>query len=160
QEAAYASLPLDRRQQVHGQVAQVLEERFPETVATQPELLAQHYTAAGLSAQALAYWLQAGQRALGRSAYLGAVRHPTPALEVLATLPASPARAHQELELQTALGPALMAIKGYAAPDVEQVYTRARELCQQVEATPQVFWVLWGLFAFYIVRAELEAAYE
>src|SRR5262249_45268066 len=139
QEAAYASLPLDRRQQVHGQVAQVLAERFPETVATQPELLAQHYTAAGLSEQTLAYWLRAGQRALGRSAYLEAVRHLTTALELLATLSDTPARAQQELELQTTLGLALMTIKGYAALDVEQAYTRARELCQQVEATPQVF---------------------
>jgi predicted ATPase len=160
QEAAYASLPMDQRQQVHGQVAQVLEERFPETVATQPELLAHHYTKAGVREQAIAYWQRAGQQALHRSANLEAIQHLTTALELLATLPDTPARAQQELDLRIALGPALMAMKGLAAPEVAQVYARARELCQYMGETPQLFPVLWGLWMFYYSRGQFHLAWE
>ena len=146
QDAAYASLLKSTRQQVHQQVAQVLEAQFPETVATQPELVAQHYTEAGLTEQAIPYWQRAGQQALQRSANLEAVQHLTTALELLATLPETPTRAQQELDLQLALGPALMATKGIAAPEVEQTYARARALCAQVGDTPQLFPTLWGLW--------------
>jgi predicted ATPase len=160
QEVAYQSLLKSTRQQYHRRIAQVLEELFPETAETQPELLAQHYTEAGLSAQAIPYWQRAGQRAFQRSANLEAVAHLTTGLALLATLPETPARAQQELDLQIALGPALMATRGYAAPEVERVYTRARQLCQQVGEMPQLFRVLWGLWLFYFVRAQLQSAYE
>ena len=125
---AYQSLLRSTRQQYHQRIAQVLEALFPETAETQPELLAQHYTEAGLSAQAIPYWQRAGQQAFQHSANLEAVAHLTKGLEVLATLPDTPERAQQELDLQIALGPALMATRGYAAPEVEGVYTRARQL--------------------------------
>jgi predicted ATPase len=126
------------RQQYHQHIAQVLESRFPETIETQPELVAHHYTEAGLSAQAIPHWQRAGQQALQRSANLEAVQHLTTALELLATLPETPARAQQELKLQIAQGPALMATKGFAAREGEQTYARARGLCQQVGETPQL----------------------
>ena len=75
QEAAYQSLLRSTRQQYHRQIAQVLEERFPETCEEQPELLAHHYTEAGLQAPAVAYWQRAGQRAIERSAYVEAIAH-------------------------------------------------------------------------------------
>jgi predicted ATPase len=81
------------RQQYHQRIAQVVEAHFPEMCATQPELLAHHYTDAGLSAQGIPYWQQAGQRALERSANLEAVAHLTKGLEVLATLPDTPEHA-------------------------------------------------------------------
>ena len=139
QEAAYQSLLRSTRQQYHQRIAQVVEARFPELCETQPELLAHHYTEAGLLAQAIPYWQRAGQRALERSANLEAIEHLTRGLEVLKTLPDTPERAQQELDLQTALGPALMAPRGLAAPEVEYAYARARELCQQVGETPQLF---------------------
>jgi predicted ATPase len=148
------------RQQYHRQIAQVLVERFPETVATQPELLAHHYTEAGLSAQAIPYWQQAGQRAIARSANVEAISHLTKGLELLKLLPDAPQRAQQELMLQIALSQPLAATKGWAAPAVEQAYTRARELCQQVGETPQLFSVLMGLSAFYLLRAEVQIARE
>ena len=89
-----------------------------------------------------------------------AISHLTKGLELLKTLPDTPERAQQELTLQITLGVPLMATKGFAAPEVERVYTRARELCQQVGETPQLFPVLWGLWAFYLVRAELQTARE
>jgi predicted ATPase len=109
QDAAYASLLKSTRQQMHQQAAQVLEAQFPETVATQPERVAQHYTEAGLTEQAIPYWQQAGQQALQRSANIEAISQLTTGLELLATLPETPARAQQELDLQLALGPVLMA---------------------------------------------------
>lgn len=136
QDAAYQSLLRSTRQQYHQRIAQVLVSQFPETAETQPELLAQHYTEAGLSAQAIPYWQRAGQRASERSAHVEAMAHLTRGLEVLNTLPDTPERTQQELVLQTTLGPALLATKGYAAPEVGQVYARAQELCQQVGETP------------------------
>ena len=160
QDAAYQSLLRSTRQQHHQRIAQVLEARFPERCETQPEVLAHHYTEAGLAAQALPYWQQAGQRAIQRSANLEAVAHLTRGLEVLATLPDTPERAQQELVVQTTLGPALAVTKGQAAPEVLHAYTRARELCQQVGETPQLFQVLRGLWYFYLHRVELGTARE
>jgi TOMM system kinase/cyclase fusion protein len=160
QDAAYQSLLKSTRQQHHQRIAQVLVERFPETVKTQPELLAHHFTEAGLNAPAVGYWERAGQRASARSAYVEAIGHLTKGLELLKSLPDTPERARQELVLQTMLGPALMNVKGQAAPEVSQTYARARELCQQVGEAPQLFPVLWGLWYFYEVRAELQTARE
>jgi predicted ATPase len=132
QEVAYQSLLADARRQLHQRTAQALVERFAVTVETQPERLAHHYTEAALTEQAITYWQRAGQRALQQSANSEAIQHLTRGLELLTTLPDTPVRAQQELELQIALGPALMATKGQAAPEVEQTYARARALCVQI----------------------------
>jgi TOMM system kinase/cyclase fusion protein len=158
QDTAYQSLLRSTRQQYHQRIAQVLEARFPETCETQPELLAHHYTEAGLGAQAMPYWQQAGQRALQRSANVEAIEHLTRGLDILKTLPDDPEHAQRELDLQVALGPALMATKGLAAPEVEHAYTRARELCQQIGKTPQLFLVLMGLCILYRQRGEFRTA--
>jgi predicted ATPase len=160
QDTAYQSLLRSTRQQYHQRIAQVLEARFPDLCETQPELLAQHYTEAGLGAQAIPYWQRAGQRTVERSAHAEALGHLTTGLELLKTLPDTPARAQQELDFQLALGPVLMATKGNAAPEVAQAYTRARELCHQVGETPRLFPALVGLWRSYLVRAEVPAARE
>jgi predicted ATPase len=160
QDAAYQSLLRSTRQQYHQRIAQVVEARFPEICETQPELLAHHYTEAGVLAQAIPYWQRAGQRAVERSANLEAIEHLTRGLDVLKTLPDTPERAQQELDLQTTLGPALMVTKGMGTPEVLHAYTRARELCQQVGETPQLFQVLQGLWFFYLMRMELQTARE
>ena len=160
QEAAYQSLLKSTRQQVHQRIAQVLEAQFPDIVETQPELLAQHYTEAGLTEQAIPYWQRAGQQALQRSANVEAVQHLTRGLELLVTLPETPGRVQRELNLQIALGPALVATKGSAAPEVEQTYARARALCAQVGETPQLFLTLRGLWRFYWNRGALPTARE
>jgi class 3 adenylate cyclase/predicted ATPase len=156
QDAAYASLLKRTRHQYHQQIAQMLEAEFPDTVEAEPELVAHHYTEAGLNEQAVGYWHQAGKRATQRSANVEAVNHLTKGLEVLMTLPDTVERAQRELDLQTTLGPVFMAVKGQSSPDTERAYARARELCQQVGETPQLFPVLHGLFRFYMVRAELQ----
>ena len=148
------------RLQTEAQIAQLLEARFPETVAAEPELLAHHYTEAGCHAQAVGYWQQAGTRALQRSANVEAIAHVQRGLELLTVLPDTSQRTQHELDLLTTLGPALMSTKGYAAPEVVQVYTRARELCQQIGETPEHFPVLWNLWLFYVARAEHQTAME
>jgi class 3 adenylate cyclase/predicted ATPase len=160
QDTAYQSLLRSTRQQYHQRIGQTLEERFPETAENQPELLAHHYTEAGFREQAIGYWQQAGQQALQRSANPEAVRHLMKGLDLLATLPETSARVQQELELRVALGPAMMATKGWAAPEVEQTYARARALCQQVGETPHLVPVLRGLGRFYGSRGALRTAHE
>ena len=160
QDAAYQSLLRGKRQQYHRQIAQALEQRQARTAEAQPELLAHHYTEADLKMQAISQLLMAGQNAVQRSANAEAVSHLTQALEMLKTLPESPERDQQELTLQITLGVPLMLTKGYAAPEVEKVYSRARELYQKVGESPQFFPVLFGLWAFYSVRAEYNTARE
>jgi class 3 adenylate cyclase/predicted ATPase len=160
QDAAYQSLLRSTRQQHHQRIAQALEAQFPETVATQPELVAQHYTAAGCHEQAILYWQRAGQQASDRSAYLEAIGHFTTGIELLTTLPATPAHTQQALTLYVALGAALQMAKGLAAPEVEHAYTQARELCQQVGETPELVPVLLGLWRYYVARPQLHTARE
>jgi len=159
QEAAYQSLLKSTRQYYHQRIAQVLAAQFPETAATQPELLARHYTEAGLQAEALPYWHQAGQRAMERSAYTEAHQHLTTGLEVLAIVPETPARHQRELDLLMSLALALQVTKGGAAPEMEPVLTRVTTLGQQVGEAPQQFSVLSALRAFRFIRAEYHAAH-
>jgi predicted ATPase len=160
QDAAYQSLLRSTRQQYHQRIAQVLEAQFPERCATQPELLAHHYTEAGLPMQALGYWHKAGERAIERSAHLEALGHLRTGLDLLQRLPDTPARTQHELTLSTALGVPLRATQGMGAPEVGQVYARARALCQQVEETPQLVPVLRGLWEFYELQGALQTARE
>jgi predicted ATPase len=159
QDTAYQSLLRSTRQRHHQHIAQVLEELFPETVEAQPELLAHHYTEAGLSAPAIPYWLKAGQRASARSAHVEAITHLTRGIELLETLPATPQHSQHELPLHIALGASLIATKGYAAPEVEQTYARARQLCQHLEDPYQLYPVLRGLWSYYLVHAEYHTAH-
>jgi class 3 adenylate cyclase/tetratricopeptide (TPR) repeat protein len=158
QEAAYQSLLQSTRRQVHQRIAQILIERFPETVEAQPEGLAHHYAEAGLIDQAVVYWQRAGERAVERSAPVEAIAHLSRGLEQLKTLPDTPARAQQELTLRLILGTALRVTKGYGALEVEMTYTRALELCQQVGATPQHFRALSGLVRCYATQIKLQMA--
>jgi class 3 adenylate cyclase/tetratricopeptide (TPR) repeat protein len=154
QDAAYQSLLRSTRQQYHQRIAQVLEAQFAETLETQPEVLAHHYTEAGLTAQAIPHWQRAGERAVGRSAHVEAIGHFRMALEVLELLPDAPERVRQELTLQRALGASLLATQGFAAPDVERAYTRAWALCQRLGDTPEIFPVLFGLWGFYETKGD------
>ena len=158
QEVAYHSLVRRVRQHYHTRIAHVLEAQFPQIVETQPELLAYHYTEAGLTAPAIPYWQRAGRRAYECSAYVEAISYLTRGLELLQTEPDTPERLQQEMRLQSTLGVAYTAAKGYAAPEVEGAYSRARALCQQVGDTQQLFLVLIGLWNFSFVRGASQTA--
>jgi predicted ATPase len=160
QDVAYQSLLRSTRQQYHQRIAQALEAQFPEIVETQPELVAQHYTTAGCAEQAILYWQRAGQQASDRSANLEAISHVTTGIALLTTLPETPEHTQQSLTLHIALGAALLMTKGPAAPEVENAYTRARVLCQQIGETPELAPVLLGLWRFYVVRSQLHTTRE
>ena len=157
-DAAYESLLRGRRQQLHGRIAAALEERFPDVAAAQPELLAQHYAGAGLAERAITYWLTAARLALARSANAEAVAQLDKGLALLGQLQDDPGRHRLELDLQAALGAALIAAKGFAAPETGRAWARALELCRGLPDSPPLPHVLYGVWAFHHTRAELDVA--
>ena len=159
-DAAHESLLKTYRQELHARIVQALEECFPETVDTQPELLAQHCVEAGRTERAVDYWQRAGQQALARSAMAEAVAHLTRGLEVLKGLPHGRERQQRELGLQLALGRASIAAKGFAAPETGRAYARARELCSDLGDVSEIFPVLYGHSVFHFQRGELAKSHE
>jgi tetratricopeptide (TPR) repeat protein len=160
QEVAYNSLLIERRRVLHERAGQAIEAVFPYRVEDYYNELAYHYSRSGNTPKAVEYLQLAGQQAVQRSANAEAVSHLTTALNLLTVLPDTPQCAQQELMLQVTLGVPLQATRGFSAPEVESVYTRARELCRQIGETPQLFPVLWGLLVVHQVRGELQTARE
>ena len=136
-----------------------METQFPATAEAQPELLAHHATEAGLNAQAVRYWHKAAQRAAERSAHAEAITHLRTGLALLRTLPERPERRQREVALLIAMGASLLAVKGYAAAEVGETYSDARQLCAHLDDPHQLFPVLRGLWNHYLVRAELQTAH-
>jgi predicted ATPase len=159
QDAAYESLLKSTRHQYHQRIAHILEAQFAAIVDQQPELLAHHYTEAGFIEQAVGYWQKAGQSAVQRSAHVEAIRHLRQGLALLQTLPETPDRVQQDVDLHIALGASLFATQGYAAPEVGETYTYARQRCQHLEDPQRLFPVLRGLWNYYAVRAEYQTAH-
>ncbi len=159
-EAAYESLLKRTRQHAHQRIASTLIARFPARVERYPERIAHHLSAAGQPREAVAYWLLAGRRARARATDVEAVSHLSRGLLLLETLPDTAERRQRELELLTMLGPALAATRGYASQAVQQVYSRARELCRDAERSADSFTVLWGLWLWYGGQARWRVARE
>ncbi len=160
QDTAYQSLLRKTREQYHHRIADVLEHRFPDTAAERPELLAHHHAESGSAAAAIPYWGKAGNRAIARAAFPEAIAHLNRGIHLLDTLPDGPPRDQQELALQSALGMALQAHRGYAAPEVDRAYTRARVLCQRAGTPGDLLSVSRGQNLFYIARGEYHKASE
>jgi predicted ATPase len=154
QDAAYSTLLRSGRQQLHAHITAILEDKFPEIVGAEPQLLAQHCTEAGLNEKAIDYWLKAGRQAVARSAMPEAVAQLRKGLTVLANQPDSPSHQEQELNFQSTLGRALLSTKGYSAPEVGETYTRARVLAEQLGQPG--YQLLYGQWVFHLVRAEHE----
>jgi predicted ATPase/class 3 adenylate cyclase len=153
QDAAYDSLLKSKRSQLHAQIARVLEEQFPATAETEPEVLARHYTAASDPDRAVAYWLAAAQLAFGRFANTEAIADARKGLDALQALPDEQVRQQQELPLQITLAWALASAKGYGAPEVGVAFTRARELCDRIGQSAPMFPILSGLWIYWLMRA-------
>jgi predicted ATPase/DNA-binding winged helix-turn-helix (wHTH) protein len=160
QQAIYGQIAPGRRRRLHQQIGQQMGAGCGTQVGERAAELAMHFEHGRDYHRAVQYVQQAAENAARRSAPHEVIALLTRGLALLATLPETPARAQQELALQVALGPALQATQGYGAPEVEKVYTRARELCQQGGDTAQFCTVLWGLYAYYLAGAELRAAVE
>jgi tetratricopeptide (TPR) repeat protein len=159
-DAAYESLLKSRRHQLHGQIARALEERFPDVVASEPEIVARHFTEAGLLEPAIAHWLKAGNLALSRSANAEAVKHLRKGLELIQSQAPSDERARQELKFYLALGPALAATEGHATPETLKVFSQVRELLSASASITEQITVLWGVHLAYAMAGEHTAAHE
>jgi predicted ATPase len=160
QDVAYGTLLKSRRQQLHGRVAQVLEERFPATTESQPELLAHHCIQAGMIEKAVEYWHRAGEQAVKRSANLEAIQHLEVALQLLESLPDDRRRRECELRLLTMLNPALMVTKGPGAEDVGNTLERARRAARELQSLDHIIPATLGLWLFHNNRGAFGRARE
>jgi class 3 adenylate cyclase/predicted ATPase len=144
QDAAYESLLKSRRQALHRRAAEILRDE-PERAAGEPEVIAHHFTEAGLDDLAIEWWQRAGDVAMARSGHAEAIRHFSVALDLLTGLGESTERAAKELELCVKLGPALVMVKGTGSPEVEAIYSRATALDVGADSVAR-FKALWGLY--------------
>jgi predicted ATPase len=167
QNAAYENLLKSRRQVLHRRVAEILRDRFPDTAAAEPEVLAHHFTQAGLTEAAIEWWGNAGDQALRRSAFQEATSHLGKAVEMAdkigeGTSAAATACAsvHQRLKLQTNLGRALLWSRGFGADEPKAAFIRARELAAATDNPTERFSIYYGLWLGNLVRGELMFARE
>jgi predicted ATPase len=153
-------VPPSRKRRWHLQIGTRKETAYGARAREIAAELAGHFVQGRDPDRAVQYLQAAGESALQHSAHQEAVTHLTQGIALLAQWPETPERAQQELRMQTALGPALMATKGFADPDVALIYHRARELCQQLGETPDLFPALWGLWQFANGSAQIQTARE
>ena len=154
-DAAYESLLKSRRHQLHGQIARTLEEKFPDIVVSQPEIVAHHYAEAGLVEPAIGYWLKAGNLALSRSTN-AAVGHLKQGLKQIPNIDDPMRRNKWELLLQTSLGNSLRAAQGWSTDNVKHAYTRALQLCEESGLDELTFPAVFGLWTWNFARAAVD----
>lgn len=143
-DAAYESLLLKKRKDLHGRIATTIESRFPDIMEANPQILAHHFCEAGQIPIAIHYWLKAAENASARSADVEASNHLHAGLDAIHGLPETPERKTLELQLRIPLGTALIAITGAGSPEVERNYARALDLCEDLPESPLHFAALWG----------------
>lgn len=158
QDAAYDSLLKKKRQQFHRQIATTLEQQFPETVLSEPELIAHHFTEAVEIPKAVEYWLKAGTHAQETSANLEAINHLERGIELLESLPESPERDGMELQIKLPLSAVLMGVRGYAEPEIEPIHERAIEICRKLQA-PFLFGVMEANWAWLFIGCKFDQAF-
>lgn len=157
-DAVYDTLLRERRRTLHLRIGEALESQSAGTSQAQAEQLAWHFTEAGSLAKGLSYWTAAGRQAFSRSAMAEAAAHLEEAIKVLLRLPESAARLRQELDLQIALGRALISARGYSAPGTGIVFTRSRALSDQLGDTANFIRVAHGQWTYHLMRAEMKDA--
>ena len=156
----YGQLDEAEKTYLHESIGKALERLYGEQTGEVAVQLARHFAESGDSVKAIRYLQEAGERARRLSANSEAVAHLKKALLPLGDLPKGRIRDEYELSVMISLGAALIATKGYAAPEVEATFDRARALCEGIGDTPQLFPALWGLWSFHIVRASHPASLE
>jgi class 3 adenylate cyclase/tetratricopeptide (TPR) repeat protein len=158
QEAAYETLLKSNRQQLHGRIAKALEDCFPEVTDTQPEILAHHYTEAGLTEVAIKWWDKAGDLAIRRSANIEAVRHFSRAIELLQLSSELRGRDSSELVIRIKMSGPLIATRGYVTQALADNYERAGELCNKLKEEKSAFPVMYGQWVIPYVRGDMRTA--
>jgi class 3 adenylate cyclase/predicted ATPase len=156
-DVAYESLLKSRRQRLHGQIAHTMQEKFPDIVVSQPEIVAHHFTEASLIEPAINYWLTAGNLALSRSAN-AAVGHLERGLKLIPGVDDAMLRNKLELLLQTSLGNSLRTTKGWSSDNVKHAYTRSLQLCRESGLDEHTFPAVFGLWTWNFLRAALPEA--
>lgn len=156
QEVAYGSLLKSELKALHSKIARVLKNYFPELNESEPELLARHYVQAEMPGEAIAYLVEAGVRALTRSALVEAINHFSQAIELVTQQPHDADRDREDVRLRVYLGGALIAAKGYAAPDVYETFLTAYELCRDLDEPALMTSVLYGLWVVQLAKSERE----
>jgi TOMM system kinase/cyclase fusion protein len=152
QDAAYLSLLKKLRQEIHQQIAEILEEGLSGGQETEPEIVAYHFERAGLPLRAVPYLQQAALRSTQRSAFSEALSHCRKGIELLADLPPLPETREQELRLRSLLGVALIPTRGYASPEVEENANRTEALCRELGDVPRLIPSLYGLWVYHLLR--------
>ena len=154
-EVAYGSLLQERRRALHARIVEAIEKLYSDRVSEHVERLAHHASHGELWEKAVEYLHQAGKKAAARSATQEAIAYFEQALDVIKHLPEGKQTIEKAINIRVDVGPALISTKGFGATEVGENYTRARELCEQLGDTPQLFPVLWGLARMHDVRGEL-----
>lgn len=160
QEAAYESLLKSRRQVLHKHIGDVLRDQFPAIAETEPEVLAYHFTEAGLDAVAIDWWRKAGQQALKRSAYTEAVAHLGKAVAIADGLPNEPGRTMDRLHLQITYSRALRGNLGHSAPQTVAAWTRARQFAADINDPDELAPIYSGLFNACLTHGEIAPMWE
>lgn len=156
QDAAYDSLLKTKRQELHAQIAEAIRERFPSKTHTEPELLAHHYTEAGMLRTAIPYWQKAGELAQKRVALQEAIQHYERGLSLTQQLPPSKERDSSELQLRALLGMAWVALHGYTHPQVAANLEPALQLDQSLDGGDYTLRILWGLWVYRLCTGQIQ----
>jgi len=160
QDAAYDSLLRSKRAELHATIAQILEQRFPETAQSEPELLATHLTAAGLADKAIPFWLQAGESSLERGAIREAASQLQNGLDILPGLGNTDTRKSLELDLRVAQAMTWTFLKGWAADELFETLTQAWTILEESRTRKHIARVLWGIWAYQLCRGEVERSLQ
>ena len=155
QDTAYDSLLKRRRQELHAKIARAIEDRHPNVAATEPELLAHHYTEAKQPEKASPLWQKAGGLALQRMALIEAIAHLNKGMDLIAALSPSVERDGRELDLRTLLGTAWMALKGWAAQEVWDSFFPALGLANSLSRDAALLPIFWGLIIHVVCRGRV-----
>lgn len=159
-EVAYGTLLQSQRQRYHLRIAGTLEALHADRLVEYAELLAHHFTEAGEMEHACRYWLQAGQRAVERSANGEAIEHLNRSLALLERLPETDERREREIAILLSLGVPLLGTRGHASLEAERVYCRAADLCRNAADTRSLFFATWGLWRISSARSNMREARE
>jgi predicted ATPase len=162
QDTAYSTLLRGPRQALHRRIAEALEQRFPESVETRPEILAHHYGEASIADRAIGYWHLAGKSSIAKSAVREAIAQLRRGLGLLDGLPETRERQQLELDIHVNLTQALMAGKGYADPETVAALERANRLVTETTSvgTPVHLFLLFGLWVSNFTGGVIAAALE
>ena len=158
QDAAYDSLLKAKRQELHAAIAGALVSRTGPRDDVAPELLAHHYTAAGMTSVAVRWWHRAGEHAMHRTAMAEAIAHLEHALALNATLPEEPERDFMELEIRSALGTSRMALHGWSAVQVGECLQPALAIARRQGRVDRTARILWGLWVHRLTRGRIAEA--